>query len=302
MSRRIFIAGNRGQVARALAGLYSVRGDIVQSAGRTQVDIADETAVGAAIASFRPDLVINAAAYTAVDKAEDAANEAYKINRDGARHVAAAARVIGVPLIHISTDYVFDGTKAAPYLETDATNPLGVYGQSKLAGEVAVAAATNEYVVLRTSWIFSAGGNNFVTTILRLAGERRVLDVVDDQWGAPTFADDLACAIATIGELLLSARRDTALFGIYHATAAGETTWYRLAHAIMRLSAAKGGPSCDVRAVATGQFPTRARRPANSRLDGSKLARTFGVRLPEWQSSLERCLDRIIVARHGANV
>jgi dTDP-4-dehydrorhamnose reductase len=301
MSRKVFIAGETGQVARALVRVYSARGDFVRTAGRASVDIADPDAVDAAISTFRPDLVVNAAAYTAVDSAEDDADQAYKINRDGAGHLAASAGAIAVPLIHISTDYVFDGLKPAPYLETDATNPIGVYGQSKLAGEVAVAAATSDFVVLRTSWIYSAEGSNFVRTMLRLAGERDCVDVVDDQWGSPTFASDLAAAIVSVGDRLLAAKDRAALCGVYHTTAAGETTWYRFAHAGMELSAAKGGPSCRVRPIATSQYPTRARRPANSRLDGTKLARIFGIRLPAWQTSLARCLDQLIAAPHGAN-
>jgi dTDP-4-dehydrorhamnose reductase len=301
MSCRVFIAGDRGQVARALSRLYAARGDSLLSAGRATADIADADAVHSAIRSFRPDLVINAAAYTAVDKAEDDEQQAYKINRDGARHVAAAARAIAVPLIHISTDYVFDGAKPAPYSETDLTSPIGVYGSSKLAGEDAVAAETADFVILRTSWIYSADGSNFVKTILRLAGERDEVDVVDDQWGVPTFAADLAAAIAAIGDALLSAKDRPALCGVYHATATGETTWCRFARAIMELSAAKGGPSCAVHPIATSQYPTRARRPANSRLDGAKLAHIFGLRLPAWQTALERCLDQLIVAPHGAS-
>jgi dTDP-4-dehydrorhamnose reductase len=301
MARRIFIAGNRGQVAQALARIYAARGDVVQSAGRATVDISDAAGVRSAIGAFGPDLVVNAAAYTAVDQAEDDAEAAYKINRDGARHVAAAARAIAAPLIHLSTDYVFDGTKTVPYVETDSTSPLGVYGRSKLEGEQAVAAATADLVILRTSWVYSADGNNFVKTMLRLAGERDAIDVVNDQSGAPTFAADLAAAIAAVGDALLSAKDRAALCGLYHAAASGETTWYRFARAIVELSAARGGPTCTLRPVTTGQFPARARRPANSRLDASKLARTFGIRLPPWQTSLERCLDQLIVARHGAN-
>ena len=265
------------------------------------MDIADAAAVDTAIRAFQPDLVVNAAAYTAVDDAEDDADRAYSINRDGARHVAVSARAVAVPLIHISTDYVFDGTKPTPYVETDPTNPLGVYGRSKLAGENAVAAETSDFVIARTSWVFSADGGNFVKTVLRLAGERDAIDVVDDQRGAPTCAADLAAAIATIGDLLLAAEARSALSGVYHATAAGETTWYQFACAIMERSAARGGPFCRLRPIATSQYPTRARRPANSRLDAGKMARVFGIRLPAWQISLERCLDQLIVAPHGAS-
>ena len=299
MSRKIFITGCHGQMARALVRAYSARGDIVQSAGRSEVDITNAAVVRSTILAFRPSLIINTAAYTAVDKAEDDAGEAYKINCDGARHVAATARMAAVPLIHISTDYVFDGHKSTPYTETDPTHPIGVYGQSKLAGEQAVADETADHVILRTSWLFSADGSNFVKTMLRRADEREVMNVVDDQWGAPTYAADLAAAITAIGESLLSVQDRSTLCGVFHATASGETTWYRFARAIMERSAAKGGPSCDLRPIKTTEYPTRAHRPANSRLDGSKLVRTFGVRLPEWQASLEGCLDQLVAASRG---
>jgi dTDP-4-dehydrorhamnose reductase len=300
MPRRIFVVGENGQVAKALVETYRARGDIVRSAGRATLNVTDPAATLSAITDFRPDLVINAAAYTGVDKAEDDVDEAYLINRDGARHAAAAARAVTAPLIHISTDYVFDGSKKSPYVESDATSPLGIYGKSKLAGEAAVAAETQEYVILRTSWVCGAHGHNFVKTMLRLAGERAEIAVVDDQWGTPTFATELAAAIATVGEKLLSAPDKAALRGIYHATGSGETTWYLFARTIMELSAAKGGPSCRVRAIPTSEYPTRARRPANSRLDCSKLAQSFGFRFPEWQTSLNRCLDQIIAGSQGA--
>ncbi|MEA2952047.1 MAG: dTDP-4-dehydrorhamnose reductase [Alphaproteobacteria bacterium] len=302
MPRKIFIAGENGQVAKALARTYRTRGDMVKSAGRGTVDVANEAATLRAIVDFKPDLVINAAAYTAVDKAEDEVEQAYKVNRDGARHVASAARAAGAPLVHISTDYVFDGGKKSPYVESDPTNPIGVYGKSKLAGEAAVAAATPDHVILRTSWVCSPDGNNFVKTMLRLASERDELSVVDDQWGAPTFAADLADAIASIGEKLLTTSNRQSLHGIYHATGTGETTWCRFARAIMEKSAARGGPSCRVRAIPSSDYPTRARRPENSRLDCSKLAQSFGLRLPEWQTSLDRCLDQLIAANYGASV
>jgi dTDP-4-dehydrorhamnose reductase len=301
MPRRIFIAGDRGQLAQALARVYAARGDVVQRAGRAAMDIADTAAIRSAICAFHPDLVINTAAYTAVDRAEDETEQAFKINRDGAGNAAAAAKANEAPLIHISTDYVFDGEKPTPYLETDVTNPLGVYGRSKLEGEQAVAGSADDFVILRTSWLYSADGTNFVKTILRCAGERDSINVVDDQWGAPTFAADLAGAIAVIGETLLSTKDRAAICGTYHASAAGETTWYRFARATIELSAARGGPACVIHPIAAAQFPTRARRPANSRLDGSKLQRIFGIQLPEWRTSLEHCLDQLIVARHGAN-
>jgi dTDP-4-dehydrorhamnose reductase len=291
----ILIFGERGQVATALARVYAARRDSVRCIGRAAADIADRAAVEAAVAS--PDLVINAAAYTAVDKAEDEESAALTVNRDGAAHIAEAARKARAPLVHISTDDVFDGTKAAPYVETDPPNPLGAYGRSKLAGELAVAAAAPEHAIVRTSWVCGPDGSNFLKTMLRLAGQRPEIGVVDDQWGAPTFAADLAAAIARIGDTLLAAPDPARLAGVYHASGRGETTWCRFARAIMAGAERHGLPSCRVNAITTADYPTRARRPANSRLDCGKLARVFGVRLPDWESSLDTCLAQLAAAR-----
>ena len=201
---------------------------------------------------------------------------------------------LGAPLIHISTDYVFDGSKASPYGENDPANPISVYGASKLAGEEAISGVPNNHVILRTSWVCSPDGNNFVKTMLRLASQREEIDVVDDQWGAPTFAADLAKAILSIGETLLTAGNRPNLNGIYHATGAGETTWCRFAGAIMKGSAAKGGPSCRVRPITTAEYPTRARRPANSRLDCTKLATGSASVCHPGKTSLDVCLDQLI--------
>lgn len=296
-ARRIFIVGSRGQVAQALARAGAARGHVVRLAGRETADLSDPRAIAKAIAEFGPEAVVNAAAYTAVDKAEDEANQAFLINRDGAGHVAAAAAKAGAPLIHISTDYVYDGGKPSPYVETDATGPLGVYGASKLAGETAVAGETGDCVILRTSWVCSPDGSNFVKTMLRLAASRDEIGVVDDQTGAPTFAADLAGAIVSIAELLLSSKDRAGLAGVYHIAGSGETTWCGFARAIMAASAARGGPSCRVRAIATHEYPTRARRPMNSRLDCTKIARVFGIRLPPWETSLGVCLDQLFATQ-----
>jgi dTDP-4-dehydrorhamnose reductase len=295
MPQRIFVVGEHGQVSQALAHAYRFRGDHVALVGRSTISVTDQRRLLSAVIAFKPDLVVNAAAYTAVDKAEDETEAAFAINRDGAGFVAAAAEAAGVPVIHLSTDYVFDGKKQAPYLETDSTNPLGVYGKSKLAGEIAVASCASNHVILRTSWVCSAIGRNFVKTMLRLARERQEVAVVDDQWGAPTFAADLATAIMSIGDRFASTDESSHFTGIYNASSAGETTWCRFAHEIMAWSAAKGGPACRVRAIASSEYPTRARRPANSRLDCSKLSRVFGINLPGWQTSLETCLDQLVV-------
>jgi dTDP-4-dehydrorhamnose reductase len=300
-ARRIFVVGEHGQVAQALGRECITRGHAVRLAGRATADLTDPAAISAAVADFQPELLVNAAAYTAVDKAEDEADQAFLLNRDGAANVAAIAASVHAPLIHISTDYVFDGRKPSPYVETDAPNPIGVYGASKLAGEAAIAGVGNDYVILRTSWVCSPAGNNFVKTMLRLASQRDEIAVVDDQWGAPTFAADLAKAVVSIGEALLTASDRSKLSGVYHATGSGETTWYGFARAIMKGSADKDGPSCHVRPITTHGYPTRAKRPANSRLDCSKLARVFGIRLPQWEASLDICLDQLIAAAQGTS-
>lgn len=299
--RRIFVFGEHGQVAQALGRACPPCGHMVRLAGRATADLASGTTLlSTALSRFRPDLVVNAAAYTAVDKAEDEPDRAFRLNRDGAANAAAAAAAAGVPLIHISTDYVYDGAKPSPYVETDAPHPLGFYGASKLAGEAAIANIGGDYVILRTSWVCSPDGNNFVKTMLRLAGQCEEIGVVDDQWGAPTFAADLAEAIILIGEILLSLDDRSGATGVYHICGTGETTWCRFARAIMKGSANNGGPSCRVRAITTQEYPTRARRPINSRLDCSKLARVFGLHMPRWQASLDRCLDRLITSRRVA--
>jgi dTDP-4-dehydrorhamnose reductase len=299
---RIFVAGEHGQVAEALGRACIGRGHTVQLAGRARADLINRTMLVSAVSEFRPDLVVNAAAYTAVDKAEDEAEHAFRLNRDGAENVAAGAAAARAPLIHLSTDYVYDGAKASPYVEADAPLPIGVYGVSKLAGESAIAAIGADYVILRTSWVCSPTGNNFVKTMLHLATQRDEIGVVDDQWGAPTFAADLAEAIVSVGELLVSEADRSTVTGIYHICGTGHTTRCRFARAIMQGSAERGGPSCRVRAITTQEYPTRAKRPANSRLDCSKLARVFGLRLPPWEVSLSCCLDQLIAMPQRASI
>jgi dTDP-4-dehydrorhamnose reductase len=294
MAQRIFIAGEHGQVAQALGRAYKLRSDNVAMLGRSSISVTNASDLLSAVMAFNPGFVINAAGYTAVDKAEDDKEAAFAVNRDGAGFVAAAAKAAGVPVIHLSTDYVFDGGKQAPYRETDPTNPLNVYGESKLAGEIAVASSTSNYVILRTSWVCSPIGHNFVKTMLRLAHDRDEVAVVDDQWGCPTFAADLAAVIVSIGDKLASADDRSRFCGIYHASGAGETTWYRFAREIMAQSAAKGGPACRVRAIASSEYPTRAKRPAYSCLDCSKIKRVFDISPPRWQISLQACLDLLI--------
>jgi len=277
----ILVIGRGGQVARALAR----RGD-VEVIGRPDFDLMQPDAVAAEIVRRRPRAVINAAAYTAVDKAEDEPDAAMAINGDAPRVIAHASAEIGAALVHLSTDYVFAGDKAAPYVEDDPTGPTGIYGASKLRGEQLALAANPRTIVLRTAWVYDAAGANFVRTMLRLAKSRDVITVVADQRGCPTFADDLAGAALAIAA-------DPRHAGIYHCAGSGETTWAAFAEDIFAQSRIRGGPSADVKHIASAEFPTRAKRPANSRLDCTKLAREYGIVMRPWREALSACMDEI---------
>jgi len=236
---RILVTGREGQVAKALLARADAQPEtlIVLALGRPELDLTDRTSITRAIAGFSPDLLVNAAAYTTVDKAESEQDAAFAVNRDGAGNAAAAAAAAGIPIIHLSTDYVFDGDGDAPHREDDATGPLGVYGRSKLAGENAVRAANPAHAILRTSWVYAPWGNNFAKTMLRLAGERDVVRVVADQHGAPTYAPDIAAGILAVAETALAEPRGAGWRGVFHMTAAGETTWAGFAEAIFAASA-----------------------------------------------------------------
>jgi dTDP-4-dehydrorhamnose reductase len=291
----ILVAGKTGQLARCLAQEARRRGSALVALGRPELDLSQPELVAPMVAAGAPRAIVNAAAYTAVDKAESEPALAMAVNRDSAGALAAAAAQLGVPFIHVSTDYVFDGRKDAPYREEDAPCPLGAYGRSKLEGEAAVRAACPAAVILRTSWVYSPFGQNFLTTMLRLAATREKVQVVDDQHGAPTAAPDLAAAILDLSERLTARRMDDT-GGIYHLAGAGETTWYGFAATIFAGWARRGHRVPVLAPITTAQYPTLARRPANSRLDCSKIARVFGLRLPPWQNSLERCLDELASA------
>jgi dTDP-4-dehydrorhamnose reductase len=289
---RVLVTGAAGQLARSLAERAKNHPEHqVMTLGRPQFDLRDGAAVKAALQRLRPEVVVNAAAYTAVDKAESEAAEAFAINRDGAAAVAAAAAGIGARLLQISTDYVYAGDKTTPYREGDSIGPLGVYGESKLSGEQAVQAVHGEAVILRTSWVYSPFGQNFVKTMLRLAGDRPVLRVVDDQVGNPTSALALADAIYQMIPNL-SGRP-----GVYHAAGSGHVSWCGLARPVFALSGRQGGPAAEVVAIATADYPTPARRPQNSRLDTSKLQQAFGVALPPWQESLVEVVERLLAGQ-----
>jgi dTDP-4-dehydrorhamnose reductase len=294
---RVLVAGATGQLAHALIEAVDHRaGWELAAIGRPDLDLQAPTTLARAIAATRPHIVVNAAAYTAVDRAESEPDIAFGINGDGAGALAQAAAECGVPIVHVSTDYVFDGSKLDAYVETDAPAPQGVYGRSKLAGEEQVAAANPRSIILRTAWLYSPFGGNFVNTMLRLAAERPELAVVADQWGNPTYAPHLAEAILALLPRLVDARPTDGLWGVYHAAGQGDTTWHGLAQETVAAAALFGRPRVPIRAITTEQYPTPARRPANSRLSCTKLARVFGIAFPPWQEGVRQCVGRLCSA------
>lgn len=293
---RLAVTGVSGQVVRALIE-RAPAGVAVVALGRPTLDLTDPARIAPALAQVGADIVVNAAAYTAVDTAETEHEAAFAINATGAGAVAAAAAALGVPLIHISTDYVFDGASLSPYVETDPTGPTGVYGASKLAGEAAVMAAHPGAVIARTAWVCSPFGNNFIKTMLRLAATRDELGVVADQIGNPTSALDIADGVLQMAANLVARPDDRALTGLFHLTGGGDASWADLAERIFATSAAHGGAGARVRRIATVDYPTPARRPANSRLDCARLARVHGVRLPNWGSSVDIIVTRLLAAQ-----
>lgn len=292
---RIFVIGSQGQVSRSLREAVGRNGDIVIGCGsRPDLDILHPESVERAIAEFSPDIVINPAAYTAVDRAESESDLAFMVNRDGAAIVATAAKRRGIPIIHLSTDYVFDGRKVGPYVETDPVAPQSIYGRSKLAGEFAVAAANERSVILRTSWVYAPFGSNFVRTILRLASERDRLGVVDDQIGCPTYAPDIANAIIAIARTIGPSGWRSDFAGVTHLAGPDEITWFAFAREIMRLVKAKGGRAADIDAISTADYPTAATRPANSHLNCDRLHSIFNIRLPRLSQSIATCLEQLL--------
>ena len=283
---RILITGGSGQVGHCLKAQLEGCAEL-SVPDSSALNIADRRSVRQAVETFRPDYIINAAAYTAVDKAESDAERAFAVNRDGARHLAEAAEAAGAAMLHISTDYVFDGAGGAPYDEAAPTAPQNIYGASKLAGEQAVLAACRRAVVIRTSWVFGAYGQNFVKTMLRLGRERDSLGIVADQYGAPTAAADITAALITI------VRRHTPeqlaeRAGIYHYCGSPYASWFEFAETIFAEAAAQGvlAKIPAVKPIATADYPTPAKRPADSRLDCGKIRTVFGIGPCDWHSAL----------------
>jgi dTDP-4-dehydrorhamnose reductase len=284
------VVGRNGQLASCLLE-HAIQRDLT-ALGRPELDICDPRNIVRSISKVRPRAIINAAAYTSVDKAETETEQAFAINRDGAGHLAAAAARHCVPLIHISTDYVFDGRAGGAYREEDVTDPINVYGRSKLEGEVMVRTAHPNAVILRTSWVYSPYGQNFVKTMLKLASTRDVLRVVNDQRGTPTAGGDLARAILIILDQI-EVKGPEGLAGLYHVAGSGETTWHGLAEEIFACWASHGNRTPAVKAVSTTSYPTPAKRPANSCLECKRAERTFGIQMPAWKDSLRTCLAQL---------
>ena len=294
----LVVGGVDGQVASALDSIREPGIEIIVR-GPPETDLANPATLEAALKAASPDVVICTGAYTAVDLAETNAELAHKINCDGPAALARGCAAAGLPIIQLSTDYVFSGDKPTPYVETDPAGPTGVYGRTKLAGELGVIAAGGRHVILRISWVYDPRGKNFVRTMLRLARTREEIGVVDDQYGRPTYAPDVAEALVTIARRLVTDR--SAPSGIFHMTGQGDIcTWRGFADYIFARSAERGGPLARVRAIATREYPTPARRPTNSALECEKLRAAYGVALPSWRDSVARCVG--IIADEGWQV
>jgi dTDP-4-dehydrorhamnose reductase len=293
---RIAVTGTTGQVTCALREAGKGADLDIFHLGRPDLDLTRPDTLLPALKALAPHILVSAAAYTAVDRAESEPELAFAVNATGAGALAQAAAVLGVPIIHLSTDYVFDGTKPSPYAETDPTGPVSVYGASKLEGERRVAAATADHVILRTAWVYSTFGNNFVKTMLRLGETRSLVDIVADQSGCPSSAHDLAKVIIAMAEKLCG-DKDPALRGIFHVAGSGEASWAQFAQAIFATLEARTGKTVSVRPISTAQYPTAARRPENSRLDCQKLERLYGLRMPDWHGSTETVVKALIDGR-----
>lgn len=293
--QKILLTGINGQVGHAL--LPKLAAYQLVALSRDELDLSNQAEIRRVVREIKPDLIINPAAYTAVDKAESEPDLAYAINAEAARVLAEEAERLNAALIHFSTDYVYDGTKNAPYVETDATNPMGVYAKSKLAGEDAIRAVGLPHLILRTSWVYGAYGKNFLKTILRLASERDCLRIVADQIGAPTSSESIAKAVFALIEKWQPTQESQS--GIYHFTNAGSTSWHGFSCEIINKYNELGlNPKLktqveSIAAITTAEYPTPAARPANSRLDNSKLQQTFEIALPAWQQGLHEIMQSL---------
>ncbi|WP_070968310.1 dTDP-4-dehydrorhamnose reductase [Vibrio sonorensis] len=282
---RVLITGSYGQVGSSLARLLAEKAD-VKAVDRDNLDITDQKAVNRLVVDFRPNIIINAAAHTAVDKAETDVDLSYAINRDGPKFLAEAANDVGAAILHISTDYVFDGSKDGLYSETENTSPQGVYGKSKLAGEQAVIDACDRHIILRTAWVFGEQGNNFVKTMLRLGGERSELSIVGDQFGGPTYAGDIADILIMFANRIYE--NPAFEYGVYHFSGVPHVSWFEFATAIFEKAVKQGvlESAPKLRSIKTSEYPTPAKRPKNSKLNTKKTCEVLQVEPSNWNNAL----------------
>lgn len=299
---RILLTGKNGQVGWELQRALAAPATVI-ALDSSQLNLADPDAIRRIVRENRPDIIINPAAFTAVDKAESEPELAMAVNGIAPGILAEEACRLGAVLVHYSTDYVFDGDKPAPYTEEDVPDPQCIYGKTKLAGEMAIRASGCRHLILRTSWVYGVHGGNFVKTVMRLAKERDELRIVADQSGAPTWARDLAQATLSAVAVWRKREWDDSLSGLYHLTAAGRTNWHQYAEEIVRLArqydAALACKPLRIRAIATHEYPTPAKRPANSALANDKIKHAFGIALPEWQDSLAECMRLLLEQPHA---
>ncbi|ARP39469.1 dTDP-4-dehydrorhamnose reductase [Vibrio syngnathi] len=284
---RVLITGCNGQVGSCLTKqLSNNENTLVLALDREHLDITSQESVNAVVSEFQPTIIINAAAHTAVDKAEEEVELSYAINRDGPKFLAQAAQNLGAAILHISTDYVFEGDKVGEYLESDLTNPQGVYGKSKLAGEIAVTEACDKHIILRTAWVFGENGNNFVKTMLRLGENRDTLSIVGDQFGGPTYAGDIASTLIKIANLINEG--DVVEYGVYHYSGLPHVSWFEFADAVFNIAVEQGviASKPSLTSIATEQYPTPAKRPSNSQLSTEKIMTLLAVEPSDWKAAL----------------
>ena len=293
---RVLLLGGTGQVGEEIRALAPQKDIDIVAPSHGEVDLQDASAIARIVASAPWGAVINAAAYTDVDRAESEQAAAFAVNAEAPTRLAAETGRRGIPLVHISTDYVFDGRKGAPYVEQDEVAPLNAYGRSKLAGELGVRAANPRHVILRTSWVYSPYRKNFVRTILRLAAERDRLTIVADQRGCPTAASDIAAACLDIA-MRCGSEPERAPYGVFHFAGAGEATWFEFAKAIVEMSAERTGRSPQVVPIRTADYPTPAARAADTRLDCSLIGRAYGIKPRPWREALEETINRLLAQR-----
>lgn len=300
--RRFLVTGTHGQVAQSLHFRATKYDDIdIIAIGRPDLDLMNPESIEATFDLVQPDLVISAAAYTAVDRAESDEETAWSVNAGGPETLARLSARHKIPLIHLSTDYVFDGTKSEPYTETDPASPLGVYGRTKWEGERRILERHDDVAVLRTAWVFSPFGRNFVKTMLQLSETRDSVSVVHDQIGNPTSALDIAEGVLSVARNLLGTS-DSSIRGIFNMVSSDEASWADFAEQIFRVSRATGGPFASVRRITTAEYPTAAKRPRNSRLDCGKLSLLHGVQLPVWQHSTSEVVKALLLKNNASQV